>query len=173
MPATVSLALRNPKARPSGCSTRRDEQPYGRYGALLSGRRFRVTESNEAIYHRGVITHEQLDDLAADLGTSLANLYAALALTDEVAMAPETEVSFRACAGGCQQWGAMDALDALVTARQQRADAGKRLFDIIPVPCLDKCEAAAVLELHSPDGAAVIQEVTSEKVAEAIRDALD
>lgn len=119
------------------------------------------------------ITGEAIDELALEEGVDAGYLYAAAAVTTEVEFAREHDVLFVACGGNCQNWGALDALEHLATLRQQRVDEGRAAFDIQARSCLDQCEHAPAVRMHTRDGDAFIARATRKAIDEAIALACD
>jgi hypothetical protein len=123
----------------------------------------------EELADDGVIELPALIDLAEDRGKPVSHYLAALALSDDVALAPPAgapaagTTTIKVCAGSCQQWGALDLLEHLAT-RWARAAT----FTIVPVSCLDRCDRAAVCIIDGPDGALVVEEATKKKLDEAL-----
>lgn len=120
----------------------------------------------------GAVTAEALEDLAAERGVDVAELYAGLAHT-ELSLAREHQVRFLVCAGGCQEWGALENIEHLVDVRRERIDDGRPAFDVIPRQCLDTCANAASVVVHAPGGKAMIPEATPEALDEAIEALVD
>lgn len=111
-------------------------------------------------------------DLAQDRGKPVSHYYAAAVLATEVELPVSHPVQAVFCAGKCQSWGALDCIDRAAEIWERRRDAGQPLFDLVARPCLDRCASAAVCELRTPDGTAVITEATPDKLAEALAEAL-
>ena len=126
----------------------------------------------EAIADNGAVTAEALDDLAAERGVDVSELYAGLAHT-ELALVREHQVRFLVCAGGCQEWGALECIEHLADERRDRVDDGRPAFDIVPRSCLDTCANAASVIAHAPTGKAMIPEATPESLDEAIAALVD
>jgi len=76
------------------------------------------------------------------------------------------------CAGKCQSWGALDCIDRAAEIWERRRDGKLPLFDIVSRQCLDRCANAAVFEIRTPDGTAVITMATPDKVEAALEEAL-
>lgn len=112
----------------------------------------------------GSISREAIDELAEDAGVDRAQLYAAAVLCDDVAIDRRHHVQLVFCTGGCQQWGALDRLEHALAAR----DRGNLPVDIVPRACLDRCEHAPAVELHSPDGLAVLPAATDDSIDDAL-----
>lgn len=127
----------------------------------------RLVTEIESIAEAGVITAEALEDLAAERGVNVSELYAAVAFTEN-AMKREHQVRFLVCAGGCQEWGALVNIEHLAGLREARVEAGRPAFDIIPRQCLDTCMNAASVVAHAPAGKAMIPEATPQALDEAI-----
>jgi hypothetical protein len=113
-----------------------------------------------------------LIDLAADNGKLVSHYYAGAALASDVALSSERPVQLVFCAGKCQSWGALDCLDRAAERWEARRDKGQPLFDIVARKCLDRCADAAVLEVRTPDGTAVVTRATPDLVDEALATAL-
>jgi NADH:ubiquinone oxidoreductase subunit E len=111
----------------------------------------------------GVVGLAALIELAEDRGKPASHYLAALALSDDVALARGTGPLVKVCAGACQQWGALEVLDHLAT-RWERAAT----FNIVPVSCLDRCDRAAACQIDSAAGVLVIEEASPAKLNEAL-----
>jgi hypothetical protein len=72
------------------------------------------------------------------------------------------------CAGKCQSWGALDAIDRAAAEWEKRGGG----FAIGVRTCLDKCEEAPVCELRTPSGTATLLRVKPEQISEALAEAL-
>lgn len=120
-----------------------------------------------------VVTQDLIDELAADLGESCSNLYAAAAMTTDLEFDRAQPVSFVFCAGGCQGWGALDNMELMLDIRRERAEAGLPVFNVLAKNCLDRCQHAPAVLMTSPAGAALLTEVTREKLIEAVESACD
>ncbi len=105
-----------------------------------------------------------LIELAEDRGRPVSHYLAATALATELRVAGEAAVTVRVCAGTCQQWGALDLIDHLVT----RWERTPRAFAIVPVSCLDRCDVAPACELHGAHGQLVIAPATRAAVDTAL-----
>lgn len=127
----------------------------------------RLVTEVESIAEQGVVTAEALEDLAAERGVDVSELYAALAFTEN-SIKREHQVRFLVCAGGCQEWGALVNIEHLSDVRRERIDAGRPGFDIIPRQCLDTCMNAASVVVHAPAGKAMVPEATPQALDEMI-----
>ena len=103
-----------------------------------------------------------LVELAEDRGRPPSHYLAAAALQD-LRIAPSGPTTVRVCAGTCQQWGALDVLDHLVT-RWQKSPT----FTLAPVSCLDRCDQAPACEIASPSGQLVVAPATTAALDEAL-----
>lgn len=119
-----------------------------------------------------VVTLEMLEELGEEMGVAPGHLLAAAVMTTDLQIARDDEVNFVVCAGGCQGWGALDRIDELLAIRRQRAEAGERLFGVCAKNCLDKCQQAPAVFVHGPDGAAIIDRATRDKLEEAVAELL-
>ena len=119
------------------------------------------------------ITAGALEELALEQGVDISHLYAAAATTTDVEFAREHEVAFVACGGNCQNWGALECIEHLVTLQQERRDAGKDTFDVLARSCLDRCEHAPVVILRTPHGDAVIPAADRTSLGAAVGQAFD
>jgi NADH:ubiquinone oxidoreductase subunit E len=117
----------------------------------------------EELAEDGAIALPALVELAEDRGKPVSHYLAALALSDDVALASSDGPRIKVCAGSCQQWGALDLLEHLATRWSQAAT-----FTIVPVSCLDRCDRAAVCVIDGADGALVVEEATIAKLDEAL-----
>ena len=68
----------------------------------------------------------------------------------------------------CQGWGAAELLDHLLKLHAHRRDDGDPGFGIVAKRCLDKCESAAIVLVHTPDGTAGLPEATNAQLDEAL-----
>ena len=118
------------------------------------------------------VTARQLLDLALERGKPVSHYYAAAVLATDVELATGAPIQAVFCAGKCQQWGALDCIDRAADLWERRAAKGEPGFDIVTRQCLDRCERAAVCEIRTPDGTAVITEATDAKVEQALTEAL-
>lgn len=140
--------------------------------ALDVARLARHAADLDEIAEDGMVSAEAIDDLAFERGVDVQELYAALAIS-ELVIRREHEVRFEVCAGGCQEWGALDVIGHLLEARAERIDDGAPAWDVVPRPCLDQCRHAAAVIAAGPAGHALIPEATSEKLDEAIAELVD
>lgn len=113
------------------------------------------------------LTAEQLIEHAEDRGRPVSHYYAAAVLAAEVELTATHEVQAVFCVGKCQSWGALDNLDRAAELYQARRD-----FDIVPKQCLDRCDRAAVCEIRTPHGTAVLTEARPDQVEAALKEAL-
>ena len=107
---------------------------------------------------------EALLKLAAEQGKPASHYVAASVLSADIQLEHTHAVALVFCAGVCQQWGALECIDHAVESWEKRRDAKLPLFDIQGRKCLDRCADAAVLEVRSPSGTAVITAATPEKI---------
>lgn len=118
---------------------------------------------------KSALTPEVAEELAGEVGASAVQVYAAAALMTEIPCDASDPVRFEICIGGCQQWGAAELLGHLLKKHAQRREAGASTnFGIVAKRCLDKCERAAVVLAHSPNGTASFAEAKPEQLDEAI-----
>lgn len=116
----------------------------------------------------GAIGTAAIVELAADRGKSVGQYYAAAVLASDVELAPAAPVQLVFCAGTCQRWGAIAAIDRAVAMWERRAELGPPPFDVTARKCLDRCADAAVCEVRTPDGTSVLTQVTPASVEAAI-----
>ncbi len=133
----------------------------------------RFTGEVEDAASDGKITGEQMDDLSADIGVPREKLYAGLGMSGQVQLQTEHEVQFVVCTGGCQTTGALDCLSELLNLREDRIDAGQAAFDVIPKHCLSRCQVGPVVEIRTPDGAAVLSRADAKSVTDAVEQVLE
>jgi NADH:ubiquinone oxidoreductase subunit E len=100
-----------------------------------------------------------LIELAEDRGRPASHYIAAIPLATELRLAGKAPVSVRVCAGNCQRYGALDLLDHLVE---------KKGVQIVPVTCLDRCDHAPAVEVHSAQGQLVLAPATTANLDESI-----
>jgi hypothetical protein len=121
----------------------------------------------EELAEGGPLTTDRLLRYAEEQGKPVSHYYAAVALATELEL-PEAPVTAVFCAGKCQSWGALDAIDAAAEAWEKRQGG----FAIGVRTCLDKCEDAAVCQIRTPAGTATLVRVKPEDVTQAIDEAL-
>lgn len=126
----------------------------------------------EEIGADGPVTPQAMIDLAAERGKQVSHYYAAAALASDVELASEHPVQLVFCAGKCQSWGALDCIDRAADRWEARKDKKQPLFDILSKKCLDRCADAAVCEVRTPDGTAVLTRATPAAIDEALATAL-
>jgi NADH:ubiquinone oxidoreductase subunit E len=134
--------------------------------ALEFPRLMKLAAEVESAACDGVVSTAAIDELALDSGMERAHLYAAAVLSDDVQIERAHPVQLLVCVGGCQQWGALDRVEQLLRARDER----KLALDVVPRACLDRCEHAPAVEVHTPDGVAVIAGASQDAIAEALAD---
>jgi NADH:ubiquinone oxidoreductase subunit E len=117
---------------------------------------------------KDALTPEVAEELATEVGASATQVYAAAALMSEIPCDASDPVRFEVCIGSCQQWGATELIDHLLKRHAQRRDQDAPTFGIVAKRCLDKCERAAVVFAHSPDGTASFAQATPDELDEAI-----
>ena len=116
----------------------------------------------EDIAEHGEVTIPALVELAEDRGRPTSHYLASIPLGDEVKVAGTGPV-LKVCAGSCQQWGALDLLDHLVSRWQN-----KPTFKLAPIECLDRCDQAPACELHGDHGVLVLAPATKASLDEAL-----
>jgi NADH:ubiquinone oxidoreductase subunit E len=114
-----------------------------------------------------LLTPQLVEDLAADLGVPELHVYAAAANLTEIGCDASAPIRFELCLGGCQAWGAGELLDHLLLRHAQQRD-DERDFGIVVKPCLDKCQAAPVVLVHTPDGPAGLPKATTAQLDESL-----
>jgi len=113
----------------------------------------------------GAVTMKALIEVAEDRGRPPSHYLAGLALASELGLVgSDAPIKIIVCAGKCQSWGALDALDHLVDQWQTKPAR----FALAVRSCLDRCDHAAVVQIDSPAGTVVITEATPRKLDEAL-----
>lgn len=130
----------------------------------LAGLGMEVEELAEA----GPLTTDRLLRYAEEQGKPVSHYYAAVALATECALPEDAPVTAVFCAGKCQSWGALDAIDAAALVWEKRGGG----FAITVRSCLDKCEDAAVCQLRTPSGTATLVRVKPDDVTAALEESL-
>ncbi|MBT8496487.1 MAG: hypothetical protein KJO07_25795 [Deltaproteobacteria bacterium] len=130
------------------------------------GKLMKLAGDLEDIASDGRVREDDLLELAEDNGISPELYYAALPVAD-MEVGSEAPAQFVVCVGGCQGWGSLECIERLL---DDRDDTNRYAIGVRE--CLDRCERAAVVEVRSKDGTAVLTEASPEQVAEAAR-ALD
>jgi hypothetical protein len=121
----------------------------------------------EELAEGGPLTADRLLRYAEEQGKPVSHYYAAVALATELEL-PTEPVTAVFCAGKCQSWGALDAIDAAALVWEKRGGG----FAIGVRSCLDKCEEAAVCQIRTPSGTATLVRVKPEDVTQALSEAL-
>lgn len=114
------------------------------------------------------LTPELVEVLAGDLGVPELHVYAAAATLTPIPCDSSAPVRFELCLGGCQAWGAGELLDHLLLRHNERRDAEQPNFGIVAKRCLDKCQAAPVVLVHTPDGTAGLPRATPAQLDESL-----
>lgn len=121
----------------------------------------------EELAEGGPLTTDRLLRYAEEQGKPVSHYYAAVALATELEL-PSEPVTAVFCAGKCQSWGALDAIDEAAALWEKRGGG----FAIGVRSCLDKCEDAAVCQLRTPSGTATLVRVKPDEVKAALSEAL-
>lgn len=121
----------------------------------------------EELAEGGPLTTDRLLRYAEEQGKPVSHYYAAIALATELEL-PSAPVTAVFCAGKCQSWGALDAIDEAAAQWEKRGGG----FAIGVRTCLDRCEDAAVCQLRTPAGTATLVRVRPEDVQKALDEAL-
>jgi hypothetical protein len=121
----------------------------------------------EELAEGGPLTADRLLRYAEEQGKPVSHYYATVALATELEL-PTEPVTAVFCAGKCQSWGALDAIDAAADVWEKRGGG----FAIGVRSCLDKCEDAAVCQIRTPSGTATLVRVKPEDVTQALSEAL-
>jgi NADH:ubiquinone oxidoreductase subunit E len=108
----------------------------------------------------------RLIELAEDRGRPASHYLAAIPLATELRLVAAAPTTVRVCAGTCQRWGALDLLDHLV--ERAASAAGSSGWSMAPVSCLDRCDHAPAVEIHSASGQLVIAPATKAALDEAL-----
>ncbi len=135
--------------------------------AMPMDKLMRLAGDVEDISEDGFVTAEAIEELSADEGVPREKLYAALGMSGAVQLKVEHAIQIAVCTGGCQEYGALECVSELLDIREELVEEGKDAFDLVPKHCLNRCESAAVLELRTPDGTAVIRSATPALVRQA------
>jgi NADH:ubiquinone oxidoreductase subunit E len=147
--------------------TREPTHPTLDFGRLVS----LASDAEDALEALGeeVLTPELIEEIAEELGARESHVYAAAVSIGAPAIAADAETSsqprIEVCVGQCQRWGAIEALDHLIDIRG-RDDAPR--FSIGVKTCLDACQHAAVVAIHTEDGTATIAAADPAKLDEAL-----
>ena len=116
-------------------------------------------ESSEAL------TPGLVAELAADIGVPSVYVYAAAAMLTAIPCDASEPIRFELCIGGCQAWGATELLTHLL--RRHGRD-GQMPFGVVAKRCLDQCDKAAVVFIHTPSGKAGIAAATVADLDQAL-----
>ena len=117
------------------------------------------------------VAHATIEELARTHQVDASALYASAGATTTVEFAREHRVAFVVCGGTCQSFGAIDILQRLVELRHKRHKSWfKKAFDIQAKSCLNGCEHAPMVRVHTRDGIGYVQRATPDEVSEAVKD---
>lgn len=141
--------------------------------SLAMDKLLRLAGEVEELGEDGEVSAEALDELGEDLGVPREKLYAGLGLSNSVQLTLAHDTQFVVCTGGCQEYGALECVRALLDAREDRLDEGKTGFDVVPRHCLNRCQQAPVVEIRSSAGVAVVTDAKPDTLVEAVSQVLD
>ena len=113
----------------------------------------------EDIVNDETIALDRLVELAEDRGRPPSHYVAAIALATDYRLAGTGKPQLKICAGNCQQYGALDLIDALL-----------HKVDLVPVSCLDRCDHAPACEIHGTHGQLVVAPATPAALDDALRE---
>lgn len=117
------------------------------------------------------VAHATILELARAHEVDASALYASAAVTTSVELAREHRVAFVVCGGACQSFGALDCLQHLIELRNQRHKRWfKKAFDIQAKSCLNGCDHAPMVRVHTRDGVGYIQRATPEHLSAAVKE---
>lgn len=119
------------------------------------------------------LTAAVLAEVAEGAGVPSSHAYVAAAMAPMVQFGREHEVAFVVCSGGCQRFGALDLIDKLLAARDERIEAGKPAFDVHTRDCLNGCLHAPLVQVQTPAGAGHLAKANAETLDEALATVLD
>jgi hypothetical protein len=105
--------------------------------------------------------------LAEEQGKPVSHYYVGVALATDLEL-PTAPVTAVFCAGKCQSWGALEAIDRAAAEWEKRGGG----FAIGVRTCLDRCEDAPVCELRTPGGTATLARVKPDDVTAALDEAV-
>ena len=114
------------------------------------------------------LTPELVELIAGDLGVPETHVYAAAASMTEITCEASGSVRFELCVGGCQAWGAVQLLDHLLLRHAERRTDDQPPFGIVAKRCLDKCQHAPMVFVHTQDGTAALPEASVTQLDEAL-----
>jgi hypothetical protein len=100
------------------------------------------------------------------------HVYAAAALMTEIGCDASDAVRFELCIGGCQAWGAGELLRHLLERHAQGRENDAPRFGIVAKRCLDKCDHAALVLVHTPNGTAALPAASIDALDEALAQVL-
>ena len=138
--------------------------------AMPMDKLMRLAGDVEDIGEDGFVSAEAIDDLSADQGVPREKLYAGLGMSGSTQLKIESKIQVAVCTGGCQEYGALECVSELLDIREDLLEEGSEAFDVVPRHCLNRCESAAVLELRTPDGTAVVAGATPELVRKTVEE---
>ena len=115
-----------------------------------------------------LVSVELIEDVADDEGVPVALVFAGAALIPGLNHERASDVRFEVCTGQCQSWGALERLKQLVALRLGAQGERKASFDVVPVECLDRCDKAPVMIVHTPEGVAALDRVEELELRAAV-----
>jgi NADH:ubiquinone oxidoreductase subunit E len=140
--------------------------------AMPMDKLMRLSGDVEDLGEDGFVTAEAIDDLSADQGVPREKLYAGLGMSGGVQLKLESKIQIAVCTGGCQEYGALECVSELLDIREDLLEEDAEAFDLVPKNCLNRCESAAVIELRTPDGTAVLASATPQLVRKTVEELL-
>lgn len=114
---------------------------------------------------------EMAQKTAADNDAPLSHVFAA-AGTMGIRAQQTADIAFVVCVGGCQGFGALDCVDDLLKLRTERGSE-KRSFDVHPVSCMDRCQLAPAVRVHTPDGVGFLPSAKTDALLTAVAEVCD
>ena len=96
----------------------------------------------------GVLSVKSLEEIASEQGVPLAYVYVAAASDPDLHWEEKSPAQVTVCAGSCQAYGACELIEQILAKRAE----GTVPFDLRTVGCLDRCEQAIAVDLHTPQG---------------------
>ena len=114
------------------------------------------------------VSVDLIENVADDEGVPIALVFAGAALIPGLNHEQSSDVRFEVCIGQCQSWGALERLNQLVALRLEAQGDRKANFDVVPVECLDRCDKAPVMRVHTPEGVAALDRVEKVELNAAV-----
>lgn len=140
---------------------------------LTMGEVSQLAAEIDAIASQGEVDAQAIEKHSATLKVPVENLYAGLGMSLRTSLTLDHDLQFVVCVGNCRERGSLDCASTLLEIKSTRQSKSLPSFDIVPRPCLSRCQEGPAIEIRSRDGNAVLTAATPKAVTEAVKELLD